>query len=107
MCVGVLTGGTFALFSLLKRQAGLGVGSQLASDRHLTNYSSGPRRKASWKETIWGHALTVVAGSRDDAGDWRQRFIQVLQSCMSGCVYLWKWLSSCWQACLQFNVSWQ
>ncbi|KAK9819481.1 hypothetical protein WJX81_002292 [Elliptochloris bilobata] len=36
-------GGTFALFSLLKRQAGLGVrGKAMASDRLLKQYSTGP-----------------------------------------------------------------
>ena len=41
-------GGAFALFSLLKRQAGLGAGGRTAAlDRMLTQYSTGPARSGS------------------------------------------------------------
>jgi len=41
-------GGAFALFSLLKRQAGLGTGGRTAAlDRMLKQYSTGPVRSGS------------------------------------------------------------
>ena len=43
MCVGTCPGGTFALYSLITRYAGIstpGGGSPNASDQHLSRYTS-------------------------------------------------------------------
>ena len=94
-------GGAFALFSLLKRQAGLGMGGRTAAlDRMLAQYSTGPVRSGSGaspraqRRRSGGQGLgqgqgqglgegfrpQLSAASRSSAHaqhDWRQRLIAV------------------------------
>ena len=63
-----ITGGTFALFSLLKRQAGLGVrGKAMASDRLLKQYSTGlaasPSTTLGWATCSMRRRPTRPAGA--------------------------------------------
>ena len=94
-------GSAFALFSLLKRQAGLGTGGRTAAlDRMLTQYSTGPvrsgsgaspraqRRNAGGQGSAQGQGQGLEEGSRPRLSaasrssacaqhDWRQRLIAV------------------------------
>ncbi|EIE24503.1 potassium transporter [Coccomyxa subellipsoidea C-169] len=78
-------GGTFALYSLLKRQAELGnSGKLMESDRHLSQYSIGrgdtrlasrlSRRKRTQSAPPGG--LPTVTEYSTKLVDWRQRFIE-------------------------------
>lgn len=65
----VRAGGTFALYSLLKRQAGLGVrGKAMASDRLLKQYSMGPATSPSntlsWARRSMRRRPIRVSGAR-------------------------------------------
>jgi hypothetical protein len=90
-----VAGGTFALYSLLKRQAEEG---KARSDRKLSQYTMGPKKTRTWLQDggTPGMLSRSRGGFRDDgtprevdgdAPDWKQRFVQVTLVCSSSLIF--------------------
>lgn len=66
---GARAGGAFALYSLLKRQAGLGTGGRTAAlDRLLKQYSTGPVRTGAAAASPRGSRQRAHGGSGSESG---------------------------------------